>query len=97
MQSLVPDPRANYRNMFHALSQIIRDESVWSTMSGIDATAYGSGPAHAVYFACYEYLKKTLSRPNEGNHLVHGMLHLMHKLIWCCNQFVVWRVATSGY
>jgi len=72
MQTLVPDPRADYRNMFEALVRIFRTEGVRSAMSGIDATAYGSGPAHAVYFAMYEYLKKVLSRPESNNHLAHG-------------------------
>ena len=74
MQSLAPDPRANYRSLVDAFVRIFRDESLWNTMRGIDATAYGSGPAHAVYFACYEYLKVALSRPDHSNHLAHGTL-----------------------
>ena len=74
MQSLVPDPRADYRNIFDALVRIFRTEGVWSAMRGIDATAYGSGPAHAVYFAMYEYLKKQLSRKDSTNHIAHGKL-----------------------
>jgi len=72
MQTLVPDPRADYRNIFDALVRIFRTEGICSALRGIDATAYGSGPAHAVYFAMYEYLKKTLSRRESSNHLAHG-------------------------
>jgi len=75
MQTLVPDPRADYRNMFEALLRIFRTEGIRSALRGIDATAYGSGPAHAVYFAMYEYLKKQLSRKDESNHLAHGKLY----------------------
>jgi len=74
MQTLVPDPRADYRNMVDALVRIFRTEGIRSAMRGIDATAYGSGPAHAVYFAMYEYLKKLLSRKDSTNHIAHGKL-----------------------
>jgi len=74
MQTLVPDPRADYRNMVDALVRIFRTEGIRSALRGIDATAYGSGPAHAVYFAMYEYLKKVLSRKDGTNHLAHGKL-----------------------
>ena len=74
MQTLVPDPRADYRNMVDALVRIFRSEGIRSAMRGIDATAYGSGPAHAVYFAMYEYLKKLLSHNEGSNHLAHGNL-----------------------
>ncbi len=69
MQCLVPDPRANYRNVVHALYRIVRYEGVRNTVRGITAVVGGSGPAHALYFASYEYLKKTLSTI-PGN--VHG-------------------------
>jgi len=77
MQSLVPDPRADYRNMIDALVRIFRTEGICSALRGIDATAYGSGPAHAVYFAMYEYLKKVLSRRESSNHLAHGNVTLL--------------------
>lgn len=100
MQSLVPDPRATYRNMFHALSQIIREESVWHTMRGIDATAYGSGPAHAVYFACYEHLKKVLSRPNQSNHLAHGVAGcgaiVVHDIVYNPFEVIKQRMQVFG-
>jgi solute carrier family 25 iron transporter 28/37 len=72
MQSLVPDSRAEYRNVFDALVRIFKTEGFRSAMRGVDATAYGAGPAHAVYFAMYEYLKKVLRNDNGSNHLVHG-------------------------
>ena len=73
MQTLVPDKRAAYRNVFDALGRILRTEGLRSAMKGVDATAYGAGPAHAVYFAMYEYLKKTLSRGEEHNHIARGI------------------------
>lgn len=72
MQILTPDPRAKYKGMMDAFRSIARNESMWVTMRGIDVTAYGAGPAHAVYFACYEYIKKCLKRTDGSNHIVHG-------------------------
>ncbi|CAL8256398.1 unnamed protein product [Lota lota] len=75
MQSLQPDPAAHYRNVMDALRRIITTEGVWRPMRGLNATAVGAGPAHALYFACYEKLKKTLSdliHPGANSHLANG-------------------------
>ncbi|XP_069836096.1 mitoferrin-2 isoform X1 [Dendropsophus ebraccatus] len=75
MQSLQPDPAARYRNVMEALSKIIRTEGFWRPMRGLNVTATGAGPAHALYFACYEKLKKTLSdviRPGGNSHIANG-------------------------
>jgi solute carrier family 25 (mitochondrial iron transporter), member 28/37 len=72
MQILVPDPRANYRNVIHAFYRIIRYEGILKTVRGINATVYGAGPAHALYYACYEKVKAILSRADQSNHLAHG-------------------------
>lgn len=33
----------------------------------------GAGPAHALYFSCYEYLKnKMMSSPHKNSHLVYA-------------------------
>ncbi|CAI9596795.1 unnamed protein product [Staurois parvus] len=72
MQSLQPDPAARYRNVMEALFKIIRTEGIWRPMRGMNVTATGAGPAHALYFACYEKLKKTLSdviRPGGNSHI----------------------------
>ncbi|KAK2143239.1 hypothetical protein LSH36_860g00043 [Paralvinella palmiformis] len=71
MQCLVPDPKANYRNMADAFYRIVRYEGVGNTLRGIKVMMYGAGPAHALYFACYEKLKATLSRKGQSNHLAH--------------------------
>ncbi|XP_042315526.1 mitoferrin-2 isoform X2 [Sceloporus undulatus] len=61
MQSLQPEPAARYRNVLEALWRIVRTEGIWRPMRGLNVTATGAGPAHALYFACYEKLKKTLT------------------------------------
>ncbi|XP_066535125.1 mitoferrin-2 [Hoplias malabaricus] len=75
MQSLQPEPAARYRNVMDALWRIMRTEGIWRPIRGLNATAVGAGPAHALYFACYEKLKKTLSdviHPGANSHLANG-------------------------
>ncbi|KAI4874253.1 hypothetical protein NFI96_028435 [Prochilodus magdalenae] len=75
MQSLQPDPAARYRNVMEALWRIMRTEGIWRPIRGLNATALGAGPAHALYFACYEKLKKTLGdviHPGANSHLANG-------------------------
>ena len=72
MQSLVPDPKANYRSMLDALMKIVRYEGVGNTVRGISAVISGAGPAHAMYFACYEKIKKVISGGQQGNHFANG-------------------------
>ena len=52
--------------------RIVRYEGAKRTFRGISAVVAGAGPAHAMYFACYEWIKKSLSTANSSNHLVHG-------------------------
>ncbi|XP_065699791.1 mitoferrin-2 isoform X1 [Patagioenas fasciata] len=75
MQSLRPEPAARYRNVLEALWRIARTEGVWRPMRGMNITATGAGPAHALYFACYEKLKKTLSdviHAGGNSHVANG-------------------------
>jgi len=72
MQILVPDPRADYRNILHAFYRIIRYEGLHMTMRGVSATVYGAGPAHALYYSSYEKIKALLSRSDHSNHIAHG-------------------------
>lgn len=75
MQSLQPEPAAHYRNVLEALWRIMRTEGIWRPMRGLNITATGAVPAHALYFACYEKLKKTLTDliHAEGNsHMANG-------------------------
>ncbi|KAK7110898.1 mitoferrin-2-like isoform X2 [Littorina saxatilis] len=73
MQTLVPDPKADYRSLLDAANKIIRYEGLRNTMRGFSAMAVGAGPAHAMYFACYEAVKKRLSGNQQGNHLANGI------------------------
>ena len=74
MQRLMPDPRYNYRNMADAFTKIIRYEGLRNTVRGMNAVVGGAGPAHAMYFACYEKMKKVLSRGGPQNAIHHGII-----------------------
>uniref|UniRef100_A0A3Q3EVM2 Solute carrier family 25 member 28 n=1 Tax=Kryptolebias marmoratus TaxID=37003 RepID=A0A3Q3EVM2_KRYMA len=76
MQSLQPEPGARYRNVMDALRQIVRTEGVWRPIRGVNVLAVGAGPAHALYFACYEKIKFSLSdaiHPGTNSHFANGV------------------------
>ena len=44
---------------------------------GMGVVATGAGPAHALYFSCYEYAKNALTSITNGNNvLAQGWLHV---------------------
>ncbi|NWJ04149.1 MFRN1 protein, partial [Crypturellus undulatus] len=76
MQSLQPDPKAQYRSVYEALKKMVLTEGFWRPLRGINVTVLGAGPAHAMYFACYEKMKKTLSdalQHGGNSHLANGI------------------------
>ncbi|XP_073319111.1 mitoferrin-2-like [Pagrus major] len=80
MQSLHPEPGARYRNVMDALRQIVRTEGLWRPIRGVNVLAVGAGPAHALYFACYEKIKFTLSdaiHPGTNSHFANGVAGCM--------------------
>jgi solute carrier family 25 iron transporter 28/37 len=84
MQSLVPDPNAKYRNLVDALYRIARYEGIRRTVRGLSAVVLGAGPAHALFYACYEKTKATLNAvaPASLHHIIPGMNQLSQLL--CC-------------
>ncbi|NWV11272.1 MFRN1 protein, partial [Ptilonorhynchus violaceus] len=76
MQSLQPDPRARYRGVYEALKKMVLTEGLWRPLRGINVTVLGAGPAHALYFACYEKMKAALSdllQQGGNSHLANGI------------------------
>lgn len=69
MQSLRPNPNANYNNIGHALRTITKKEGGRTIIRGVNIVALGAGPAHSVYFASYEIARKALGnvRSSSGN------------------------------
>ena len=88
MQSLVPDPKANYRNVPDALVKIFHQEGLKNTVRGINALVVGAGPAHALYFACYEKLKRVFSGGRHSNHIANGkyveLVQVTNKVMELC-------------
>ncbi|XP_068408472.1 mitoferrin-1 isoform X2 [Eschrichtius robustus] len=84
MQSLNPDPKAHYTSVYGALKKIIRTEGFWRPLRGLNVMMMGAGPAHALYFACYENMKRTLNAVfhHQGNsHLANGIAGSMSTLL----------------
>lgn len=50
-----------YRNTGHALVSIIRNEGIKKLYIGLSINYIKVGPAHAVSFVCYEYLKERMN------------------------------------
>ncbi|KFV65262.1 Mitoferrin-1, partial [Dryobates pubescens] len=86
MQSLQPDPKAQYRSVYEALKRIVLTEGFWRPLRGINVTMLGAGPAHAMYFACYENLKKSLSDTLQQG----GNSHLANEAFLCACVCPAW-------
>ncbi|XP_021936697.1 mitoferrin-1, partial [Zootermopsis nevadensis] len=73
MQNLSPSPNAAYRGVGEALFRMVKYEGVLRPVRGMSAVVLGAGPAHALYFSCYEYIKNTLTQGStRTNHLAYG-------------------------
>lgn len=73
MQCLKPDPRARYTGIVDAFVKIVKNEGAFRPVRGMGVVAFGAGPAHALYFSCYEFVKNTFSggmTPGE-NHKIN--------------------------
>jgi len=73
LQCLRPVQEARYSGIVDGLRRIVTYEGVGRTVRGIGAVVGGAGPAHAMYFACYEYLKKFLGRQIGNNQIAYGL------------------------
>ena len=47
--------------MTDAFKTISKTEGMFRTVKGINVVAVGAGPAHALYFSCYEVMKRKFS------------------------------------
>jgi solute carrier family 25 (mitochondrial iron transporter), member 28/37 len=60
LQVLHPSPSAVYKGLLDALRTISGTEGPLQLLRGVQSVMLGAGPAHAVYFASYEQVKKML-------------------------------------
>ncbi|KAK4274866.1 hypothetical protein QN277_018033 [Acacia crassicarpa] len=56
-----------------ALQSILKSEGPSALYRGIGAMGLGAGPAHAVYFSCYEVCKKYFSHGDPKNSTAHAI------------------------
>jgi len=54
MQCINPDPHAKYKGITHAMKEMIKHEGIFRPVRGMHIVAIAAGPAHALYFSCYE-------------------------------------------
>ncbi|KAK6335348.1 Fe(2+) transporter [Orbilia brochopaga] len=66
MQIVNPAGATAYTGIANAVSQISATEGARTLWRGISSVVVGAGPAHAVYFATYEFVKHNLGG-NVGN------------------------------
>lgn len=69
-----------YRGVFKSFMTIAKSESPQTLFRGIGVVATGAGPAHALYFSCYEFTKRSLSGNNRSNVLTQGCSAIMATL-----------------
>ncbi|KAI1308406.1 Fe(2+) transporter [Mortierella claussenii] len=70
MQILQPTPQAVYSGVINAASRITTTEGARTLWRGVNSVIMGAGPAHALYFATYEYAKESFGGNGSGHHLV---------------------------
>lgn len=63
MQCLKPNPNARYTGIVDAMVKIVKTEGALRPVRGMSVVAFGAGPAHALYFSCYEFIKNNFSGP----------------------------------
>lgn len=67
MQSLAPNPNAVYRSVAQGILKMVKYEGFAQPFKGMSVMVIGAGPAHAMYFACYEKMKRTFSGTKDGS------------------------------
>ena len=73
MQSILPQETCRYKGVTDAFRTISKTEGNLRFIRGLNVVLLGAGPAHALYFSCYETMKKKLS---SSLHSKAGQSHL---------------------
>jgi solute carrier family 25 iron transporter 28/37 len=68
MQCINPDPHAKYRGIWHAMREMMVNEGIFRPVRGMHVVAIAAGPAHALYFSCYERMKLLFSGTSQVGH-----------------------------
>lgn len=78
MQSL--STTRSYRGIGEVLQRMVSQEGILRPVRGMGAVVVGAGPAHALYFSCYEFLKETMTLNGLNNHLAYGESTLLLRI-----------------
>lgn len=62
-----------YSSPYDALIKMVNTEGIFRPVRGIQAVFIGAGPAHAMYFACYENMKVKLEKILGHGPAAHGI------------------------
>ncbi|RWS23629.1 mitoferrin-2-like protein, partial [Leptotrombidium deliense] len=83
MQSIMPNEKATYHSVRDALYRMVRYEGFHRPFRGMSVMVAGAGPAHAMYFSCYEKMKRVLSgtETGAGHPLAQGAAGVMSTLL----------------
>ena len=57
------------------LINIMKTEGLFRPLKGVQPLVLGAGPAHAVYFACYEHLKSEMTPMAQRSILPETVVH----------------------
>ncbi|KAI9334127.1 putative MRS4-protein of the mitochondrial carrier family [Obelidium mucronatum] len=74
MQIISSNPNAIYSSISNALRRISTAEGASSLWRGVNSVVMGSGPAHALSFAVYEYFKVAFGADQEGNRVMEAAI-----------------------
>ena len=98
MQCLKPDPNARYSGILDAFFKIVKNEGIFRPVRGMGVVALGAGPAHALYFSCYEFVKNNFSggvKPGEApltNFAAGCMATLLHDAVMVPSDVIKQRL-----
>jgi solute carrier family 25 iron transporter 28/37 len=78
MQVFTTSPAAMYTGIGNAFSRISATEGLRAMWRGVSSVILGAGPAHAVHFGAYEFVKELTGGNKEGSHWIStGELKLL--------------------
>ena len=70
MQVFTASPAAMYTGIGNAFSRISATEGLRALWRGVSSVILGAGPAHAVHFGTYEFIKELTGGNERGSHWV---------------------------
>ena len=87
MQAINPNTSARYSGITQAMRTIVAKEGLGRTFHGMPAVIAGAGPAHAMYFACYEKIKWMLSERKQST-LSATCNFILNRILLSCSHSV---------